>query len=172
MIQSADEARAAVRAVRYPPEGERGVGNALARAARWGSVTNYLTRANDEICMLCQVETVKGLENLDAILSVDGVDGVFIGPADLAASFGHLGNPGHPDVVKAIHDALVRIRASGKAAGILETNVAMAQTCLELGATFVAVGVDIGLMRQAATNLLAKFRPDIESDALNAGGGY
>ncbi|MCC2597201.1 4-hydroxy-2-oxoheptanedioate aldolase [Pusillimonas sp. MFBS29] len=172
MVQNADEARAAVAAVRYPPEGVRGVGAALARASRWGGVSDYLARANDEICLLCQVETASALQELDGILAVEGVDGVFIGPADLAASMGHTGNPGHPDVKTAISDAIVRIRKAGKAAGILQGDIALAKQYLELGAQFVAVGVDAVLLRRAATDLLAQFKHNIESVPSQPGSAY
>src|SRR5690625_4504486 len=109
MIQSAAEARAAVQALRYPPAGTRGMGAVLARAAQWGGIENYAHLANDQMCLLCQEETVQGLQALDDILQVDGVDGVFIGPADLAASMGHLDNPGHPEVMQAIEQAIERI---------------------------------------------------------------
>ncbi len=158
MVQSAQEARAAVAAVRYPPQGIRGVGTGLARAAGWGATTDYLARANDEICVLCQVETVEALAQLDDILTVEGVDGVFIGPADLAATMGHRGNPGHPEVQAVIEDAMLRIQKTGKAAGILQADVASAKRYLELGAQFVAVGVDVVLLRRAATELLQQFR--------------
>ena len=121
LVDDAAQAAALVRAVRYPPEGIRGVGASLARAARWNGVQDYVRHANDEICLIVQVETRQGLENLDAILAVGGVDGVFIGPADLAASLGHLGDARHPEVRAAIEDALVRIAASGKAAGVFVT---------------------------------------------------
>jgi 4-hydroxy-2-oxoheptanedioate aldolase len=158
MVQNAEQARQAVAAVRYPPEGIRGVGTALARAARWGGTADYLKRANQEICLLCQVETAQALSALDDILNVEGVDGVFIGPADLAASMGHLGDAGHADVKAAIDDAVVRIRAAGKAPGILHTNVQQARHYIDLGAQFVAVGVDTVLLRRAAADLLAQFR--------------
>lgn len=160
MVQSADEARAAVAAVRYPPEGIRGVGAGVARVARWGGITDYLARANDEMCVLCQVETVEALARLDEIVAVEGVDGVFIGPADLAASMGHLGNPGHPEVRAAIDDSIVRIRKGGKAPGILQGDVASARHYLEIGAQFVAVGIDAVLFRRAATELLQQVRGD------------
>ena len=121
MVDTADQARALVAATRYPPQGIRGVGAAAARASRWGARPNYLERANDEICLLVQVETATALSNLNDILLVDGVDGVFIGPSDLAASLGHRGNPGHPDVQAAIERAINTIVASGKAAGSLTT---------------------------------------------------
>lgn len=169
MVQSAEEARAAVAAVRYPPQGIRGVGAGVARVARWGAIGDYLPQANAGICLLCQVETVEALERLDEIVAVEGVDGVFIGPADLAASMGHLGNPGHPDVRHAIEDAIVRIRKAGKAPGILQGDVAAAQHSLQLGAQFVAVGVDAVLLRRAATELRERFRPGHRPAAAAAG---
>lgn len=158
MVQSAEEARCAVAAVKYPPEGIRGVGASVSRVSRWGSITDYLTQANDNICLLCQVETVEALDHLDDILAVEGVDGVFIGPADLAASMGHLGNPGHPDVRQKIDAAVQRIREAGKAPGILQSDITSAQHYIQLGAQFVAVGVDAVLLRRAATELLGNFR--------------
>lgn len=147
MVQRADEARAAVAATRYPPHGIRGVGSALARASRWNRVGDYLHRANDEMAVLVQVETRAGFEAIDAIARVDGVGGVFIGPADLAADLGHLGNPGHPDVQAAIDGAIdgairaIRaIKVAGKAPGILSADEAAARRYLEAGALFVAVG--------------------------------
>lgn len=171
MIGSADEAKAAVAAVRYPPQGIRGVGAAVARAARWGAIPDYVTRANEEICLLCQVETVDALAQLDAIVQVEGVDGVFIGPADLAASMGHIDNPSHPDVVTAIEDAIVRIRKAGKAPGILHSNPVDAKRYLALGALFVAVGVDAVLLRKAAANLRVKFL-EMDSSIINASSIY
>ena len=158
MIQSADEARAAVAAVRYPPAGIRGVGSALARSSRWNRIPNYLERANDEMCVLVQIETPRGVDALEAILAVDGVDGAFIGPADLSASMGYLGQPEHPEVVKAIDDAILRIVRSGKAAGILHSGVERAKHYLSLGATFVAVGVDATLLARAAEQLAGQFK--------------
>lgn len=155
MIQNAAQACEAVRATRYPPAGIRGVGSALARASRWNRIPDYLSRANDEICVLVQVETREALQNLPEIAAVEGVDGVFIGPADLSADMGHLGNPQHPEVQSAIEQAIVQIQSSGKAAGILMTNVDTAKHYLNLGALFVAVGVDTLLLTGAA-NALAK----------------
>ncbi|WP_035060211.1 4-hydroxy-2-oxoheptanedioate aldolase [Andreprevotia chitinilytica] len=159
MVQSADEARLAVAATRYPPEGIRGVGSALARASRWNRVDGYLKNVSDELCVLVQIETRQGLAELDAILTVDGVDGVFIGPADLSADMGHLGNPGHPDVQAAITDAIRRIRSADKAAGILCADEALARHYIELGATFVAVGVDTTLLARQAEALAKRFKP-------------
>lgn len=172
MIQTAAEAKAAVRALKYPPEGTRGVGTALARAAKWGAVPDYLQKANEEICLLCQVETSEGLKQLDEILQVDGVDGVFIGPADLAASMGHLGNPAHPEVVTAIDSAIEKILAAGKAPGILQTHVETAQRYLSMGALFVAVGLDTVLLRQSAQNLLSQFKTGVASQTPTPGQVY
>ncbi|CAM3644082.1 4-hydroxy-2-oxoheptanedioate aldolase [Xenorhabdus thuongxuanensis] len=157
MIQNSAQAREAVRATRYPPAGIRGVGSALARASRWNRIPDYLSRANDEICVLVQVETREALQNLPEIAAVDGVDGVFIGPADLSADMGHIGNPQHPEVQSAIEQAIVQIQSSGKAAGILMTNVDAAKHYLDLGALFVAVGVDTILLTGAANTLARHF---------------
>jgi 4-hydroxy-2-oxoheptanedioate aldolase len=157
MVDTPEQARALVAATCYPPEGVRGVGAAVARASRWGARRDYLDEANGEICLLVQAETVVALRNLDAICAVDGVDGVFIGPADLAASMGHRGNPGHPEVQAAIEQAIASIVASGKAAGTLTGDARLAHRYLELGATFVAVGIDITLMVQAARKLASDF---------------
>jgi 4-hydroxy-2-oxoheptanedioate aldolase len=157
MVDTPEQARQVVSAMRYPPHGIRGVGSAAARASRWGLRTDYLDRADDEVCLLVQAETRKALENLEAICAVDGVDGVFIGPADLAASLGHRGNPGHPEVLEAIDDAMNRIIASGKAAGTLTSDNAMAKRYLEMGCTFVAVGVEARLLAVATRALCAEF---------------
>ncbi|SOE99238.1 2,4-dihydroxyhept-2-enedioate aldolase [Burkholderia sp. OK233] len=157
MIDTADEARACVAAVRYPPHGIRGVGSAVGRASRWSSRTDYLDIADSEICLLVQAETVTALDNLEAICAVDGVDGVFIGPADLAASMGHRGKPGHPEVQNAIETAMRTIIASGKAAGTLTSDPALARRYLELGCTFVATGVDILMFANAARKLAREF---------------
>jgi 4-hydroxy-2-oxoheptanedioate aldolase len=158
MIQSAEEAAAAVAAVRYPPAGIRGVGSALARSSRWNRIPNYLERANDQMCVLVQIETPAGIDALDEILAVDGVDGAFIGPADLSAGMGYLGQPEHPEVLKTIDEAITRIVRSGKAAGILHSGVAQAKHYLALGATFVAVGVDAVLLARAAEKLAGEFK--------------
>ena len=151
-------ADAMVRATRYPPDGIRGVGAAVARASRWGLEGQYLDQANDHICLLVQAETQTALGNPETICAVDGVDGVFIGPADLAASMGHRGNPGHPDVQAAIDGGIRRIVSSGKAAGILTSDVTLAKHYLALGARFVAVGIDVTLLAQSSRQLLQAFR--------------
>ncbi|MCX7168671.1 MAG: HpcH/HpaI aldolase/citrate lyase family protein [Rhodocyclales bacterium] len=158
LVDDAAQAQELVRAVRYPPEGIRGVAASLSRAARWTGVKDYVLHANDEVCLVVQVETRQGLENLDAILAVAGVDGVFIGPADLAASLGHLGDAGHPEVRSAIDAALTRIVASGKAAGVFVTEPELARHYRSLGASFIAVGGDTTLLRNAAVKLASSFR--------------
>lgn len=158
MVDTAEQARELVRATRYPPEGIRGVGSALARASRWNSIPGYLDQADGEICLLLQIETRQGLENLDEIAAVEGIDGVFIGPADLSASLGHRGDPGHDEVQNAIEDGIARIQEAGKAAGILSANRTLARRYLELGATFVAVGVDTSLLMNAMKALAGEFK--------------
>jgi len=156
-VQTAEEAKRAVAAVRYPPRGQRGVAGA-ARASRYGRVTDYLKKADDEICLLVQVETRSALDQLEAIAAVEGVDGVFIGPADLSASLGHLGNAQHPDAQKAIEDAARRLKAVRMAAGILTGVEAEARRYIDWGYTFVAVGTDTVLLRAAADNLAKTFK--------------
>lgn len=157
MIQNKEEAQKAVAATRYPPEGIRGVGAALARASRWNNVEGYLHHANEEICVLVQVETKQAVDNLDEILSVEGVDGVFIGPADLSADMGYMGNPNHEEVVKTIESCIEKIKAANKAPGILMANEQMAKHYIDKGALFVAVGVDTTMLSSAAKALLSKY---------------
>lgn len=164
MVESAEQAQSLVRATRYPRAGVRGVGSALARASRWNRVTDYLRRADNEICLLAQVETAAGLENLDAIARVEGVDGVFIGPADLAGAMGHLGNPGHAEVQEAIEEGIARIRAAGKVAGILSADEKLARRYLTLGCGFVAVGVDTTLLARSTQLLAEKFKGTAPAD--------
>ncbi|RYF07634.1 MAG: 4-hydroxy-2-oxoheptanedioate aldolase [Comamonadaceae bacterium] len=157
MVDTAQQARSIVAATQYPPRGVRGVGSAVGRASQWSARTDYLNVADDEVCLLVQAETTAALSNLQAICDVDGVHGVFIGPADLAASMGHRGNPGHPEVQAAIESAMKTIIASGKAAGTLTSDPALAQRYLDLGCTFVSVGVDVLLFVNAARRLRAQF---------------
>lgn len=153
MIDTAEHAQAMVRATRYAPEGIRGMGAALARASRWNQVDDYLNQANDQMCVLVQAETPLALKNLSAIAEVEGVDGVFFGPADLSASMGYRGQPGHPEVQRAILEGIAIVRAAGKAPGILAPDPVLARCYLDAGALFVAVGVDTTLLVQAATQL-------------------
>ena len=156
-VQNAEEARAAVAATRYPPHGIRGV-SVAARASRYGRTPGYLGKANDEICVLVQVETRSALGELEAIAEIEGVDGVFIGPSDLAASLGHLGNPQHPDVQKAIKDAVDRLTKVGKPAGMLTGNEEEAKRYIDWGYKFVAVGADVGLLAKNADALCKRFK--------------
>lgn len=161
MVETVEQAELMVKAVRYPPEGIRGVGAALARATRWNSITNYYQTAHEEICLLIQIESVKGLENLDEILKVDGIDGVFIGAVDLSATMELEGNPNHPQVVKAVEEAIGKIRAAGKAAGVLSTANEYTQRYLDLGTEFVAVGVDTSVLINSLRELLGKYKKDV-----------
>jgi 4-hydroxy-2-oxoheptanedioate aldolase len=156
-VQNADEARKAVAATRYPPLGIRGV-SVAPRANRFGRVPDYHRRAHEEMCVLVQVETRSAVAEIEAIAAVDGVDGIFIGPSDLAADMGHLADACHPDVQAAIADACVRIRRAGKAAGMLTGDPAAAARFLDLGFTFVAVGSDVGVLSQGALKLASHFK--------------
>jgi 2-dehydro-3-deoxyglucarate aldolase len=160
MVESVDAARAAVAATRYPPQGIRGV-SVSQRGNRYGSVKDYLQRANEQACVMVQIESRKGMAAAAAIAAVDGVDGVFIGPSDLAAGLGHLGNPNHPDVQQAIREIFATVSAAGKPLGTLAPVEADARRYLEMGATFVAVGSDLGLFRAATQALRDRFaEPD------------
>ena len=156
-VQNPAEAKSAVAAVRYPPRGVRGVASA-SRASRYGRTTDYLKKADSEICLLVQVETRTALDELEAIATVEGVDGVFIGPSDLSASLGHVGNPAHPDVQEALQGAVTRLKAVGKPAGILTGNEDEIRRYIGWGYTFVAVGSDVGLLARGADALAKKFK--------------
>src|SRR5262249_13704788 len=156
-VQNPDEANRAVEAVRYPPTGVRGVAVA-SRASRYGRITDYLKKANAEICLLVQVETRSAMQHLEAIATVEGVDGVFIGPSDLSASLGHIGNPAHPEVQKALEDCVRRLKAVGKPAGILSGNEEEVRRYISWGYTFVAVGPHVGLLGRRAHALVKKYR--------------
>ena len=155
-VQNAQEAEAAVRAIRYAPHGIRGMGGST-RAANFGRTSDYVARAADELCLLVQVETGEALEQIEAIAAVDGIDGIFIGPADLSASLGYPGQTRHPVVNRAIDDALGRIRACGKAPGILMVDEARARECLALGAQFVAVALDTLVLRDGLDAAARRF---------------
>jgi len=160
MVDTAEQAAAIVKACRYPQDdGKGGIrGMAGARASRWGRYPNYAKEANAQVCLLVQAETTEALKNLKAIAATEGVDGVFIGPADLSASMGYRGQPAHPEVVKTIMEGVATVRAAGKAAGILMADQKMAHMYLEAGAQFVAVGVDTTLLVRTATELAAAFK--------------
>jgi 2-keto-3-deoxy-L-rhamnonate aldolase RhmA len=154
-IRTADEARAAVRAVRYPPLGMRGVGGTV-RATGYGRHADYYAAAADRICLLLQIESREGLDNIEGICAVDGVDALFIGPVDLATDMGHLAQPMHPEVVAAVNDGLRRIRSAGKAAGVL-AGEPQAGAYVEAGANVVCLGSDLGLLVKAADALAARW---------------
>jgi 4-hydroxy-2-oxoheptanedioate aldolase len=170
MVDTPEQAAALVRATRYPPDGIRGMGGA--RGSRWGRYPAYPKEANAEICLLVQAETQLALDNLDAIVATEGVDGVFIGPADLSASMGHVANPGHPEVQAAIEDAIRRINQGGKAAGILTPDETLAKKYLELGALFVAVGLDTNLLARHTSALAARFKQGAAAPDSNKGKTY
>lgn len=156
-VQSAEEARAAVDAMRYPPAGVRGVAG-VTRATGFGRIKGYAARAEEELCLLVQVETRASLDQIEAIAATDGVDGVFIGPSDLAASLGHPGDAGHPEVVAAVEDAIRRIRKAGKPAGILTLDRAFAHRCIEIGSVFTAVEVDAHILFENADRIAREFK--------------
>ena len=160
MVESAEQAQALVRATRYPPQGIRGSGAALARASHFSAIPDYIGTANAQICLLVQVETRAGIAALDDILAVDGVDGVFIGPSDLAADMGFAGDSSAPEVQEVIKDALARIKSAGKAPGILALDHATAQTYHDWGAQFLAVGIDVVMLAKAARDTMARWRDD------------
>jgi 4-hydroxy-2-oxoheptanedioate aldolase len=158
-VQNAEEAARAASAVRYPPHGTRGVAG-ITRASRFGLVDSYTARANEEVCLLVQVETVEALNNLEAIASVEGVDGVFIGPADLAASMGFPGNPGASEVKSAILKAIKRINAAGKPAGILSLDQSFLKVAVAAGTRFTAVDVDQAILLRGARALAQEWKPE------------
>jgi len=157
MVETAEQARQMVAATRYPTRGVRGVGSALARSSRWNQIDDYLRRSDEEMCVFVQVESKSALANLESIAAVDGVDGVFFGPADLAASMGLLGKPSDAKVQDAIASGIATVRKAGKAAGTLTADRKLAHQYLAQGALFVAVGVDTTLLVKAAKDLAAEF---------------
>jgi len=161
MVESADQARQLVHDVRYPPTGGRGVGYSGARCSKFGQISDYGTTADDQICLLIQVENMAGMAELDDILTVDGIDGVFIGPADLSADMGHMGQISHPDVQNTIKEAFQRIEAAGKAPGVLATSPEMTQDLIDAGARFAATGVDIQLLANALRTLAVKWKGSV-----------
>jgi 4-hydroxy-2-oxoheptanedioate aldolase len=157
MVDTVEDAKAAVAYTRFPEAGFRGVAGAT-RATRFGRVKNYHVNAHKEICTLIQVESREALTHIEAMAALDGIDGIFIGPADLHASLGYLGERAHKDILPVIDDAIRRIAKAGKAPGILTDSEENARRWLDCGATFVAVGADTGLLARNAEALAAKFR--------------
>ncbi len=156
-VQDEHEAAAAVAAMRYPPEGVRGV-SSVSRATGFGRVADYGRKAAAELCLLVQVETVEAVERLEKIAAVPGVDGIFIGPGDLGASMGYVGQPGHPAVKAMIEDIIRRLAACGMPSGILTPDTAFAKHCIELGTSFTAVGMDAGILARGTEALARQFR--------------
>ena len=157
-VQNAEEAARAVAAVRYPPHGIRGV-SGITRATRYGQIDNYTARASTEICLIVQIESAEALLEIAAIAAVDGVAGIFIGPADLAASMGHPGNPGHPDVKAAVLDGIRRIVAAGKPAGLLSLDPAFLAEAITAGSRFTAVDIDTALLLRGARQAVQTWKP-------------
>lgn len=170
MVESAIQAEHLVQAMRYPPHGIRGVGSALARASRWGRIGDYMQAANDQMCLIVQVETRAGLENLAAIQAVEGVDGIFFGAADLAASSGLLGEADHPDIVRMIEEGLRHVSAHGKWGGVLCGDKTLVRRYQAAGARFVAVGVDSMILSAATSALCADYK--LGADAGPFSGSY
>lgn len=160
MVESAEQARDLVRACQYPPHGTRGVGATSARATMFGSTSEYIQTADQEICLLVQVENRAGIDALDDILAVEGISGVFIGPADLSTDMGYQGNSAHPEVRAVIADAFARIKAAGLAPGVLGVTDEATQAYSDMGAQFLAVGLDVLVLAQSARALSAKWKAD------------
>ena len=167
MVESAKQAEYIVESVLYPPDGKRGVGTALARAAQWNRVNNYFHIANDEMCVIAQIESVAGVEALDSILEVEGVDVIFLGPAALAASMGLIGQPGHADVVKAVDNCLKKINESGKVAGVLTSSKDLISDYSDKGAQMLGVGLDTILLANATKKLAEYYKPSLKNNQSN-----
>ncbi|WP_411734754.1 aldolase/citrate lyase family protein [Paeniglutamicibacter sp.] len=165
MVNNAEQARAAVAACHYPPMGVRGVGSALARSARWNRIPDYLTRAGETLTLMVQIESAEAVANVEEIVATQGVDGIFIGPSDLAASMGVIGQQDHPDVVAAVETAMAAGKAAGKYVGVNAFAEAPAKRYIELGAHYVGVGADVALLARGTEALAAKFRPSAGSEA-------
>ncbi|MDE1159252.1 MAG: HpcH/HpaI aldolase/citrate lyase family protein [Neorhizobium sp.] len=169
MVDTPEQARQLVRAMRYPPNGVRGVGAMVARASGFGAVPDYVESAEAELCLLVQIESLQAVENIESIAAIDGIDGLFIGPADLSADMGHRGRLDHQDVRATISDAITRIVATGKPAGILTFDEKLNRECLDLGATFVAVGGDVTEFAGALRRLAARYG---RADAIDGPASY
>ncbi|MFT2818210.1 HpcH/HpaI aldolase family protein [Leifsonia sp. A12D58] len=159
MVSSAEQAEELVRAVRYPPRGMRGVGSALARSARWNRIDDYLADADRYVSLFVQIESVEGVDAAAEIAATDGIDGVFVGPSDLAASMGLLGQQTHPDVIAAVLRAFDAVRSVGKPVGVNAFDLTVAQAYLNAGATFVLVGADVAMLARNSESLVAQFIP-------------
>nr|RZI35249.1 4-hydroxy-2-oxo-heptane-1,7-dioate aldolase [Cryobacterium sp. SO1] len=167
MVSTEDQARAVAASTQYPPAGRRGVGSALARSARWNRVENYLANAAEHVSVFVQVETAEGVENAYEIASTPGIDGVFVGPSDLAASMGVIGQQTHPEVVAAVRRAITNVARSGKPVGVNAFDPDSARTYVEAGATFVLVGADVALVARASEALATTFIPSAALERKN-----
>lgn len=159
MVSTVEEAEKAVAAVRYPPRGVRGVGSALARASRWNRIDGYLTHADETISLYVQIETAQAVENAEAIAAVDGIDGIFIGPSDLAASMGHLGQQEHPEVLQAVEGTIRAMRDRGTPVGVNAFAPATARRYVDLGVDFILVAADVALLARASEKLADTWLP-------------
>ena len=164
MVDTPEQAKELVRACRYPPEGIRGVGTAVSRAAKWNRIPDYLHKANEEVCLIVQIETELGLKNVKDIAAVDGVDAVFIGPADLSAAIGYVGQQDHPKVVETICETIGSINAAGKAAGLLAVKKELIQKYSDAGAKFIGVGVDTAVFSNATKQLAASYVENLNDE--------
>jgi 4-hydroxy-2-oxoheptanedioate aldolase len=163
MVDTAEQAKELVRACKYPPAGIRGVGTAMSRAAKWNRIPDYLHKANEEVCLIVQIETELGLKNVKDIAAVEGVDAVFIGPADLSAAMGYVGQQDHPQVVDTICETITSINAAGKAAGVLAVKKALIEKYANAGARFIGIGVDTTVLSNATKQLAATYIEDVDA---------
>lgn len=165
MVETAEQAAQMYQAMQYPPKGIRGVGTALARAAQWNRVNNYFHEAGEQMCLIVQVENVEGIKNLDEILQVEGVDGVFIGPADLAASMGFIGQADKPEVKTVVEDAIRKIRNAGKMAGVMALSKPLTDHYVAYGANMVAVAVDTLLLANASKQVAQSYIENVGGES-------
>jgi len=160
MVDSAEQAGQLAQAVRFPPKGIRGLGGGLTRATRWGSFPDYFEKADDNVCLILQIESLEGVANLDAITQTEGVDAIFVGPADLAAAMGYIGQPAHPEVRRVVEDAIQRIHALGKPVGVYCADPKQLASYQQMGASFFLIAADTLLLKGAANSLLGRFNSD------------
>ena len=172
MVDTPEQAAQLAKDVRYPPEGVRGLGTSMARAAHWNGIPNYIQKANQEICLIIQAETETAIKNLEQNCAILGVDAVFIGPSDLSASMGLAGQPDHPDVVAMVEQGIRTIRAAGKPAGVLAVTPDLVDTYTKAGANFIAVGVDASVLAAGTRQLAAKYNGGNKNNNDTPAAGY
>ena len=156
-IQNGLEAKQAVHSMRYPPEGIRGVAG-TSRATRYGTISDYAREAHQQLCLVLQLETIEALDNLEDIASTNGVDGLFIGPGDLAASLGYLGNPSHPEVKRVIKETIFKIKRLGMPVGIFSLDLEYAEECFNYGVDFISVAMDTNLLMKSSKQIVSRFK--------------